>query len=77
MTDHRDAIWSGYCDGGPWAGRQLAHTGRFYSVYWTDPQSLPKPSDLSQETTIEVHSGYYAFDEGAWRWHPRSGLNMP
>jgi len=53
-------IYSGWCDGGPLAGRQLAYDRPRYRV-WTY-------NGTHENATMEGTE--YVFDEGAWRWRP-------
>ena len=60
---------AGWCDGGPLAGRQLAHDTPRYRV----PILRAVTAPLNGETKVDgeyvaVVEGEYVWDDGAWRW---------
>lgn len=63
-------ILEGWCDGGPWAGRQLAgYTQHICVQILGDADRVPRAIDYDRnDWAIRVRYGLYAFDEGAWRW---------
>jgi hypothetical protein len=59
----------GWCDGGPWAGRQLSHYRTMVTVpLLRDPIPDPTAPDYMPNAKPTVQDGYYEFDDGAWRW---------
>ena len=64
-------ILAGWCDGGPLAGKQLAHYSNRYRVPVVEP--MPDPDDMlpprqMREQVPKVVDGEYVWDDGAWRW---------
>jgi hypothetical protein len=57
--------WSGWCDGGPWAGRRMVHDKQRVYV----PTLAPIPVHAGVDEPSLVIEGYYEFEDGAWRWH--------
>jgi hypothetical protein len=56
-------VRAGWCDGGPYAGRQLAHDGGSFLVLFLNEEVC---AECGQPLPPRV--GAYEWDDGAWRW---------
>lgn len=65
----RGVILEGWCDGGPLAGKQLAHYASRYRVSAL-AESQPNAPDPDETSPRQMHvvEGEYVWDDGAWRW---------
>lgn len=57
--------WSGFCNGGPWAGRRMVHDEQRVYVPILAPISIAAGVD-EPSPLIE---GYYEFEDDEWQWH--------
>jgi hypothetical protein len=57
--------WSGWCQGGPWAGRRMVHDEQRVYV----PILAPIRVRIGVDEPSSVMQGYYEFEHGAWCWH--------
>lgn len=74
MTGPRTAILEGFCDGGPYAGRQMANVLSKVRVAILC-NGLPDPlaKDYMPNAGPKIVDGWHIFDEGAWRWQTDDG----
>ena len=58
-------IYQGWCDGGPLAGKQLAHE---QSLHFVPILRVSWEQQVDSRFAPVLQAGYYEFDEGAWLW---------